>query len=241
MWYLIIYRCFVGPPLVLITTSNLFSILSINFSYKTSTSISFYSASVLSHNSQSSFNFVSQILRWHLRCSQRCSMGLRLGNGASQSIILIPWWSNYSHTSFELCLESLSCWKITSSSEMSDPSMLESKFSSRITMNYLAHILPSTFAILPTPFPPMHPYTFIFLPWCLAISSIFLLSEDWSFCFHTQFLPSHPNFLIFISFHQITVFQSFTIHSLYFREKFKRWFLSQVDSSSFFFFTMAFI
>src|ERR1700730_18312407 len=51
--------------------------------------------------------------RRNLSICQRCSMGLRSGHCAGQSKTLIPLSLNHPCARFEVCLESLSCYKVS--------------------------------------------------------------------------------------------------------------------------------
>ena len=99
-----------------------------------------------------------------LRCSQRCSIGLRSGDLAGQSITWIPWSLNQVWASLEVCLGSLSCWKMAFSRGIPKSSILWGRCWSRISTYCFASILPSTSVSIPTPFQPMQPHTIMFPP-----------------------------------------------------------------------------
>ena len=67
---------------------------------------------------------VSYLRSWHLRCSQRCSMGLKSRNwpGLSSTSILLS--ENHFFACLEVCLGSLSCWKYHLCSGISNSSKL---------------------------------------------------------------------------------------------------------------------
>ena len=149
----------------------------------------------------------------------KCSIGLRSGDWAGQSSFWISLSSNHFCANLEVCLGSLSCWKMSSSSEMLTSSALESRWSSRIDTYYKAFILPTTSAKFPTPPYPKLPQTIMFPPPCLTVAWIVLSESNSPFFFQTHFLPSDQNLLILVSSDHKTLFQSYTVHSPYFKAK----------------------
>src|SRR6266850_834357 len=166
-------------------------------------------------------------------------MGLISGDCAGQSRRVILWSSIHFLAFLEVCLGSLSCWKITSSSEITHSFRLGSMWSSKMDTYWSASIFPSTSARWPTPFHPIQPHTMMFPPPNLTVPCTSLSISPSPACFHTHSLPSDPNLLILVSSDQITLFQSSTVHSLYFWAKANLAFLCLPLSKGFFFFTTA--
>ena len=139
-----------------------------------------------------------------------------------------------------MCLGSLSCWKMTSSAENPDSSMLGSRLSSKILTYWSAFIFPSTSASLPTPSQPIQPHTIMFPPPNFTVPCTSRSISPWPTCFQTHCFPSDPILLILVSSDQIILFQSSTVQFWYFKAKAKRFLRCTAESSGFFFFVTAF-
>src|SRR5215813_630530 len=120
-----------------------------------------------------------------------------------------------------------------------DSSKLDSKWLSKMFTYWSAFIFPSTSTSCPTPFHPIQPHTIIFPPPNLTVPWTSLLINLCPTCFHTHFFPSDPNLLTLVSSDQITLFQSSTVHSLYFKAKANHFLLWAAVSNGFFFFVTA--
>src|SRR6266850_5470287 len=138
-------------------------------------------------------------------------MGLISGDCAGQSRRVILWSSIHFLAFLEVCLGSLSCWKIASSSEIPHSFRLGSMWSSKMDTYWSASIFPSTSARWPTPFHPIQPHTMMFPPPNLTVPCTSLSISPSPACFHTHSLPSDPNLLLLVSSDEITLFQSSTV------------------------------
>src|ERR1700742_2187838 len=86
----------------------------------------------------------------------------------------------------EVCLGSLSCWKMACSNGISNFSKLSFTATFRMSQYCSASILPCTSVMIPTPFHPIHPQTIVEPPPCLTVPVV-VLSESGSPCvFQTQ-------------------------------------------------------
>src|SRR6266852_4211585 len=128
---------------------------------------------------------------------------------------------------------------MASSSKIPLSSMLGTKWSSKMATYWSPSILPSTSASCPTPSQPIHPHIIIFPPPNFTVPCTSLEINPSPTCFHTHCFPSDPILLILVSSDQITLFQSSTVHSLYFKAKAKHFFLCIALSNGFFFFVTA--
>ena len=117
--------------------------------------------------------------------------------------------------------------------------MLDSKLFSKMSIYCSAFIFPSTSASLLIPSQPSQPHTMIFHPPNLTVPWTSLSINPSPVFFHTHCLPSDAILLVLVSSDQITLFQSSTVHSLYFKAKFKHFFLCIALSNGFFFFITA--
>ena len=145
----------VWPPFALITASMHLGILSMRF-WHTSGAILFHSLTNLSYNSRASLGGLLYMQSCHLRCSQRCSMGLRSRYCAGHDRTLISLSSNHSVAFWEVCLGSLSCWKYRSPSSISNFSKIYTTPSLKFWQYWSVFIFPSTFISIHTPFQPIH-------------------------------------------------------------------------------------
>ena len=167
-------------------------------------------------------------------------MGLRSGDWAGQSGSLISYSSNQILALLEICLGSLSCWKMTSSVGIPESSMLCNNPPSKMATYCLASILPSTSLKTPTPFHPIQPHTISDPPPNLTIPWTSLEVSPSLFLFHTYSCTSDPILLILVSSDQRTLFQSSTVQCWYLRAKANLLFLWETERRGFFFFTTAF-
>src|SRR5271156_912044 len=120
--------------------------------------------------------------------------------------------SNHWVAFFEVCLGSLSCWKIHSSSSTSNFSKLSTTPSSKISQYCTTSIFHTTSVSFPTPFQPMHPHTMrLFPPSCLTVGVVVLSESGVPFSFQVYTLPSDPILLIFVLSDHRTLFQSSTV------------------------------
>lgn len=89
---------------------------------------------------------------------------------------------------------------------------------------------------------PLHttPYHYIFTPMLDCFLDL-LVKQGLTLLYPHPPMPFDPNLLIFVSFDKITPFKSSTVHSLYFKAKFKHYFQWRAKSGGFFFFTTSFI
>ena len=162
----------VWPPFSLITASMHLGILSMRF-WHTSDAILFHSSTNLSHNSCTSLGGLLYMQSCCLRCSQRCSMGLRSRDCAGHDRTLISLSSNHSVAFWDMCLGSLSCWKYRSPSSISNFSKFYTTPSLKIWQYWSVFIFPSTFISTPTPFQPIHPHTMrLFNPPCFIVGHV---------------------------------------------------------------------
>src|SRR5882724_755807 len=91
--------------------------------------------------------------------------------------------SNHCVAFLEVCLGSLSCWNILSSSGTSNFSKLSITPSSQISQ-YCCAMTPCTSVSFPTPFHPIHPHTIrLFPPPCLTVGVVVLSESGSPFCF----------------------------------------------------------
>src|SRR5882724_11721794 len=108
------------------------------------------------------------------RCTQRCSIRLISGDWAGQTSTWMSLSSNHCVAFLEVCLGSLSCWNILSSSGTSNFSKLSTTPSSKISQYCCASMIPCT-CELPYPFHPIHPHTItLFPPPCLTVGVVVL-------------------------------------------------------------------
>ncbi|KAG2353107.1 hypothetical protein BDR07DRAFT_1434463 [Suillus spraguei] len=119
--------------------------------------------------------------------------------------------SNHSLALLDVCLGSLSCWKMISSSSIPDSAKLGSKWSFKMSTYCSAFIFPSTSASIPTPFHPIQPHTIKEPPPNLTVPLTSLSVRPSPFFFHTYTFPSDPILLILVSSDHITRFQSSTV------------------------------
>ncbi len=143
-------------------------------------------------------------------------VGLRSGSygGQSRRALFIMFFPSIQFLAFlEVCLGSLSYWKMCSSSPIPDSSKLGSKWWPK-KFTYLSEsILPSFSASFPASFQSIHPHTMMFLPQkfhCFLDPPSINPSLTY---FHTHCFPSDPIVLVLVSYDQITLFQSSTAQS----------------------------
>ena len=159
-----------------------------------------HSSATLFHNPWTPFGGVGYSLNLFFKCTHKCSIRLRSGDWAGHGITSILLSSNHLVAFFEICLGSLSYWKIFSSSATSNFSKLSTTRSSKISQYCTASIFPSTSVSFPAPFQPMHPHTMrLFPPPCLTVGVVVLSESDVPFSFQVYTLPSDPILLIFVS------------------------------------------
>ena len=191
--------------------------LSIRF-WHVSGVISFHSSATLSHNSCTPFGGVEYSFNFCFKCTHKCSMGLRSGDWAGQTRTWILLSLNHCVALFEVCLGSLSYWKILSSSSISNSSKLSTSPSSKISQYCFASMIPWTSVSFPTPFHPIHPHTMrLFLPPCLTVGVVVLSESGSPLCFQVYTLPSDPILFIFVSSDHKTLFQSSTVQFLWYQ------------------------
>ena len=131
-------------------------------------------------------------------------MGLRSGDWGGHSITSMLLSENHWSACLEVCLGSLSCWKILSPSVISISSKLSSSACSKISQYSSSPQLPQV-----SP----HPHTIRLLPPpCLTVGEVVLSEIDsLPLGFQVYTLPSDPILLIFVSSDQSTLFQSSTV------------------------------
>ena len=201
----------VWPPFSLTTASILLGMLSIRF-WHIFGLISFHSSTTLSHNSWTPLAGILYCWSCHLRWFQRCSIGFKSGDWAGHSSTWILLSSNNFFALLEVCLGSLSYWKILSSSSISNFSKFSTIPSSKIAQYCSAFIFSSTSTSFPTPLQPIQLHTMrLFPPPCLTVGVVVQSDTGSPCCFHTYTFPSDQIRFIFISSLNNTLFQSSTV------------------------------
>src|SRR5882724_767661 len=105
------------------------------------------------------------------------------GDWEGQTITWMSLSSNHCVAFLEVCLGSLSCWIILSSSGTSNLSKLSTTPSSKISQYCCASMIPCTSVSFPTPFHSIHPHTIrLFPPPCLTVGVVVLSESGSPFC-----------------------------------------------------------
>src|SRR5882724_1119827 len=92
--------------------------------------------------------------------------------------------SNHCVAFLEVCLGSLSCCNILSSSGTSSFSKISTTQSSKISQYCCTSMIPCTSVSFPMPFHPIHPHTKrLFPPPCLTVGVVVLSESGSPFCF----------------------------------------------------------
>ena len=156
----------------------------------------YHSSLTLSHNSCTLLGGVLYWWSWHLRCSQRCSMGFRSGDWDGQDITWISLSSNHLLAFLEVYLDHCPA----ESNTLPPPSSkLSTKLFSKISQHFAASVFPLTSMNFPTPFDPIQPHIIrLSPPSCFTVGVVVLSDIGSSLSFHTYPFPSDPIQLIFV-------------------------------------------
>ncbi len=150
-------------------------------------------------------------------------MGFKSGDWGGHTRTWILLFSNHTVALFQVCFGSLSCWKILSSSFISNFSKLSTNPSSKISQYCTASMIPWTSTSFPTPFHPIQPHTMrLFPPPCLTVGVVVLSESGSPFLFQVYTFPSDPILFIFVSSDHKTLFQSSTVQFWWYWANLKR-------------------
>ena len=141
--------------------------------WQVSAAISFHSTSTQFYNLCTPLGEVKYFYKAILRCTQRCSMGLRSGNWEGQTSTWMSLSLNHWEALLEVCLGLLSCWNTLFSSSTSSFSKLPTTLSSKMSQYYCASVALWTSISFLTQFQPIQPHTMrLFPPLCLTVGVV---------------------------------------------------------------------